>query len=483
MNAASEKEPAYPALMEDERHNKTLVEGFVNMSTVEIGGNANHDDFSPEQGTQKVQEYVEMDEDDVPSGSLAAGELKENTNIYKSAFHIFKANVGTGVFLLPTFYPDAGYVVSVILAIFISAAVLDCTLLLLNVKVTINRGDVTTYSQVCRYVCGVGLGWFLFVAMCLAQFGFCLMYSQLFGETMNELTTFSGSKYVWVSLMLIINFPMTCFSDNLSLLAIASIIATVSVFYSLICCFVSSIIQLSQAGVHPGCNVAGDRIPVGWFNNLANNMMVLEGIAIVLPVHAACTKKRLVPMMVTIVLIGVVTWYVLFGLTGYLAYGDSMTTSLVAKMEPSPWGTSVRVFFALNLVFTYPVQFMSAMQLIDQTVKCRPRSWLGLALRLLVNLIIWALAMAMPTSAVNTVVAFVGALPSVCMVMIIPSILAMQVDYAVDHPDENRNKLQYWKKIFVTTPCFTFKRLRCYVYLVSALLIMVIGTYSIAEKL
>lgn len=143
----------------------------------------------------------------------------------------------------------------------------------------------------------------------------------------------------------------------------------------------------------------------------------------------------------------------------------------------------MRVFFALNLVFTYPVQFMSAMQLIDQTVKCRPRSWLGLGLRLLVNLIIWALAMAMPTSAVNTVVAFVGALPSVCMVMIIPSILAMQVNYAVDHPDENRNKLQYWKKIFVSTPCFTFKRLRCYVYLVSALLIMVIGTYSIAEKL
>ncbi|KAG5506296.1 hypothetical protein JIQ42_07914 [Leishmania sp. Namibia] len=469
--------------MEDERRDKTLVEGFVKMSEVEVGGDSNNGGLVFEQSGEKGQDYVEMDEDDLPTGPPAAGELKENTNICKSAFHVFKANVGTGVFLLPTFYPDAGYVVSVILAILIGAAVVDCTRLLVDVKVTINRGDVTTYSQVCRYVCGAGLGWFLFVAMCLTQFGFCLMYSQLFADTMGELATFDGSKYVWVSLMFVLAFPMTCFSDNLSLLAIASIIATVSVFYTLICCLVESLKQLSQSGIHPGCDVAGNRIPVGWFNNLANNMMVLEGIAIILPVHAACTQKRLVPAMVTVVIVGVIFWYLLFGLTGYLAYGNTMTTSLVAKMEHSPWGTSVRVLFALNVVFTYPLQFMSAMQLIDQTVKRKPRSWIGLGLRLLINLFIWALAMALPTSAVNTVVALIGALPSVCMVLIIPSILTMQVRYAVDHPDENRNKLQYWKKVFLAKPCFTFKRIRCYLYLVVALLIMVIGTYSIAENL
>ncbi|CAC9457955.1 putative amino acid transporter [Leishmania infantum JPCM5] len=483
-STASDNEPAHLTQMEDERYRETLIEGFMSVPEVEGDEGASNGDPSCQQKDQKAQEYVEMDDDDdMTVVRLAAGELKENTNICKSAFHVFKANVGTGVFLLPTFYPDAGYVVSVILGVLIGAAVVDCTRLLVDVKIKINRSDVTTYSQVCRYVCGAGLGWFLFVAMCLAQFGFCLMYTQLFGDTMVELANFKGSKYLWVSVVFFLCFPMTCFSDNLSLLAIASIIATVSVFYSLICCFVMSLVQLSQDGVHPGCDVAGNRIPVGWFNNLANNMMVLEGIAIILPVHAACTQKRLVPKMATLVITGVIAWYILFGLTGYLAYGNSMTTSLVAKMAHSSWGTSVRVFFMLNLVFTYPVQFMSAMQLIDQTVRCKPRSWMGIGLRLLINLVIWALAMGMPTSAVNTVVAFVGALPSVCMVMIIPSILAMHVKYAVEHPDADRNTLQYWKKIFVTAPCFTFKRIRCYVYLVVAVLIMVIGTYSIAETL
>ena len=471
--------------MDDERHRKALIEGFVNMSAVDdADGKPLFKGKDENGGITLGADYVDVDADDLPEGGRpAVGELKENTNIYKSAFHIFKANVGTGVFLLPTFYPDAGYVVSVILAILIGMAVVDCTRQLLHVKVTINRRDVTTYSQVCRYVCGPGLGWFLFVAMCLTQFGFCLMYSQLFGETMGELATFSGSKYLWVSIILILGFPMTLFSDNLSLLAVASIVATIGVFYSLVCCLVESCKVLSRRGVHETINPAGNRIPLGWFNNLANNMMALEGIAIVLPVHAACTQKKLVPMMVTLVIGGVILWYLLFGLTGYLAHGNTMTTSLIAAVEHSPWGTSIRVFFIINIIFTYPLQFMSAMQLIDQVVGCKPRSWIGMGIRLLINLIIWALAMALPTSAVNIVVALIGALPSPCMVMIIPSLLSMHVRYAVEHPDEDRNSWPYWKRLFVSTPCFTFIRIRNYIYLVVALLIMVIGTYSIFANL
>ncbi|KPA75998.1 putative mitochondrial amino acid transporter, putative (AAT20) [Leptomonas pyrrhocoris] len=468
---------------ESDRQRQALIEGFVNMSEVDGMDTGKGEDFLFTGQSGKGQDYVDMDAEDDSGIRLGNAELKENTNIYKSAFHIFKANVGTGVFMLPTFYPDAGYVVGVILGIFIGSVVIDCTQLLIHVKVTINRRDVTTYSQVCRYVCGKGLGWFLFVAMCLTQFGFCLMYSQLFAETMGELVTFNGSKYLWVSLILMMAFPMTCFSDNLSLLAMASVIATVGVFYALICCLVETCKVLAQKGIHPSINPAGNRIPVGWFNNLANNMMVLEGIAIVLPVHAACTQKKLVPMMVTCVIICVIVWYLIFGLTGYLAHGTTMTTSLIAAVEHSPWGTSIRAFFLVNVIFTYPLQFMSAMQLIDQLVGCKPRSWIGMGLRLLINLIVWALAMAMPTSAVNVVVGLIGALPSACMVMIIPSLLALHVDYAVEHPDENRNTAAYWKRIFVKKPCFTLVRVRAFIYFVIALLIMVIGTYSIFSGL
>lgn len=424
--------------------------------------------------------------DDDDTQSSYAGALRENANIWKSAFHIFKANVGTGVFMLPTFYPDAGYIMAPILSILISLAVIDSTELLLRAKLIVNRKDAITYAELVRYVNGPAMQWFLIAALCVSQFGFCLMYSQLGSATMDELVgPFHGSNYVWVTMVFLFGFASTCFSDNLSLLAIASIIATLAVSYSLICCFVQSCMTISKlgGGVHKTTTTVGKDIPIGWFNNLANNMMVLEGIAIVLPVHEACTQKPLVPRMVAVVLLIVVLWYLLFGLTGYLAYGAEITKSLVSAMEMSPWGTSIRVFFIVNLVFTYPLQFQSAIQLIDQKLGCKPRSWRGILSRLLANLIIWGLAMGLGADAVNTVVSFIGALPATLMVFIFPAFLTLQVEYSVDHPDESRMKWSYWKRTIVGNPCMTLPRLRAFVYIVVAILIMVIGTFSIVRGL
>lgn len=477
----------------DQQQRLALVEGFINMSDMDalredqdarIFARASRGDLP-----DRAKDYVDMEDGYLPpegsadgEGKVNIAELKENTNIFKSAFHVFKANVGTGVFLLPKFYIKAGYVVSVLLALMIGSVVVDCTHLLLKAKLAINRRDVTTYSQICKFVMGKALAWFLFIALCLTQFGFCLMYSQLFSATMEQLVDLKHGQYLWVSLMFLFNYPMTCFSDNLSLLSIASITATVGVFYCVICCIIESFRTIAAQGgkPHPSCDVAGNDIPVGWFDNVANNMMVLEGIAIILPVHAACTQKRLVPRMITIVLTAVIACYLLFGLTGYLAFGNTIQTSLVNTMAMDAWGTSIRVLFMVNLIFTYPVQFMSAQQLIDQLVKCKPRSWVGLGMRLFLNLVIWGLAMGVPSSAVGVVVSLIGALPSTWIVIIIPCILSLHVGYACTHIDEDRNSWHYWKVMMVGEGGrWSWLRIRCWIYLFLAVLIMVIGTYSI----
>lgn len=440
-------------------------------------------DEEEEEGAGQAPEGDAQDLGNTGGRQRKGGALKENTNIYKSAFHIFKANVGTGVFMIPTFYKDSGYVMSVILTLAIGCVVVDCTQHLLKTKLIINRRDVTTYSQICHYVCGKAMGWFLFIALCLTQFGFCLMYSQLFSAAMDELVHFEKSKYVWVSVMFILGFAMTCFSDNLSLLSIASIVATFGVFYALISCFVASCMTLHTNGMHPTINPVGHNIPFGWFNNLANDMMVLEGIAVILPVHAACTQKHLLPRTITIVLVGVICAYIIFGITGYLAFGTTISKSVVTSMQNDAWGKSIRVLFAINIVFTYPLQFMSAMQLIDMLVGCKPRGGVGILLRGFINLVIAALSMALGADMVNIVVAFIGALPSTWMVIIIPSLLRLQVRYAVENPDVDRNTLSYWKSIFMGhgEGSWGFLRIRMIIYMILAVLIMVIGTYSIVQ--
>ncbi|CCW71383.1 unnamed protein product [Phytomonas sp. Hart1] len=449
--------------------------------------------FNKNEGHGK--EFIDIDADTAPYSQDAegydisrrvkpqAGELRENTNIIKSAFHIFKANVGTGVFILPNFYKDAGFIASVFLGLMIGTIVIDCTQLLLQTKLKINRNDTTTYSSISRYVFGPFLSWFLFCALCLTQFGFCLMYSQLFSVTMDELLSFSYSGFVWPTVMLLMVFPMTCFSHNLSVLSSASVLATIGVTYALLSCVVRSGIEIyhNHGKAHPTCNAFGKNIPVGWFNNLANNMMVLEGIGIVLPVHAACNQKRLVPNMTIVVLGLVIAAYLLIGIMGYSAFGSTLETSLVTGMKHDLWGFSIRVFFIINIVFTYPVQFMSAMQLIDQVIKSTPGSKMGLGLRLGINLIIWVISFSIGGKAVNMVLSLIGAIPSTWIVLIIPSVMRSHVDYAVEHPDEDRSSLKYWKVAIIGVPGrrFTWLRIRCISYCILAILIMVIGTYSI----
>ncbi|KAH9588653.1 Amino acid transporter [Trypanosoma melophagium] len=422
---------------------------------------------------------------EVGSAHTKAGYIRENTNIYKSAFHIFKANVGTGVFLLPTFYKDSGYVMGVVLGVFIGACVIDASIMLLNAKLMINRPRVDTYSKICGFVFGHPLQWVLFVALILTQFGFCLMYVQFVAGMMDAMVpAFSGSSYVWMLITFVIVFPITCFSDNLSLLAIASIFATVAVTFALVTTLARSIIEIhTRGGINPSTNVTGVNIPIGWFNNLANNMMVLEGIAILLPVHAGCNQKNKFKPMFGMVLICVVAFYLLYGIVGYLAYGDHLTNSLIDGMPDDGLSIAIRIAFIINLICTHPVQFQSAIQLIDQLVGCRSRSVKGILIRLALNAAITGLAMGIGADTVNIVVSFIGALPATVMVLILPALLNLQVFYAVKNPDEDRVTLAYWIKIFTAGPVCSWLRFRCYLYLLLGVLIMGIGTYSIVINL
>ncbi|RNF01890.1 solute carrier family 36 (proton-coupled amino acid transporter) [Trypanosoma rangeli] len=98
----------------------------------------------------------------------------ENANLPKCAFNVFKANVASGVFLLPTFYKDSGYIMSPIFSLLIGAIVVDCSRLLVRAKTKVNRGSVSDYAQLCDFVLGKPFRYILFVALLLTQYAFLL---------------------------------------------------------------------------------------------------------------------------------------------------------------------------------------------------------------------------------------------------------------------------------------------------------------------
>ena len=79
---------------------------------------------------------------------------QRHTSVSKAAFHIFKGNVGVGIFLLPMVYNDAGYLGSPIIGSAVGLLVVDATLMLVRVKPLINNEKVTSYPDLVRYVFG-----------------------------------------------------------------------------------------------------------------------------------------------------------------------------------------------------------------------------------------------------------------------------------------------------------------------------------------
>nr|CCC92304.1 putative amino acid transporter [Trypanosoma congolense IL3000] len=421
---------------------------------------------------------------DTSSSHETAGMIRENANIYKTAFHIFKANVGTGVFLLPIFYQGAGYILGPVIALLTGACVIDASQLLLRSKLVINQPRVDTYSRICRFVFGPPVQWTLFVCLLLSQFGFCLLYVQLTVDTMNMMVKFSGSTYVWSFVMFTIEFACTCFSGNFSALAVASITATLAVSFTLVVTFVYICMEIdANGGPHSTVSGFGNNIPIGWFGNMAGNMMVLEGIAIVLPAHTGCSQKSRFKPMLSVALAVTVVIYLLYGLTGYLAYGTSIAVSVVDGLSESKLTTAVRVMLIVNLVCTYPVQFQSAIQAVDQLVGCRALSLKGISLRLFINLLIVAIELIIGPKAVQAVVHFIGALPATVMVFILPALLTLQVDFAVANPEEDRVTLRYWKRIFTESSLLPWRRFCCFCYILFGLLVMVMGTYDAVSSL
>ncbi|EKF30836.1 amino acid transporter, putative [Trypanosoma cruzi marinkellei] len=294
--------------------------------------------------------------------------------------------------------------------------------------------------------------------------------------------SFPGTDYVWMTVMFALVLPVSFFSDNLSFLAIISIIATICVFFALISTAVLSFKTLHEKGVEPSTTAFGTSVPLGWFNNMANNMMMLEGIGVVLPVENSCKKKPRFSMLLTVVLYLVVGWYVLYGLTGYLAHGEVLKVSLVDALEVNPFSISLRAAFTVNVICTYPILFMPGILQLDSLLGWYPRSWKGILLRIVISLIIYGIAMGAGTGAVNIVVSLIGALPAVVMLILLPSLLSLCLETSVEEPDESRVTWGYWRHNLFGRRC-TLIRLRVYFYLCLGIVIMVLGTLSVVKSL
>jgi proton-coupled amino acid transporter len=437
-----------------------------------------------EAGDPKTQEtrvsVTDADKEEVGEGELGH---RTDTPLLLAAFHVFKSNVGMGIFLLPMMYNDTGYILSPLVTILVGIIVTDSMVLLLQSKVKIARSKVNTFPDVGEFVFGSICRIAVNAAVVLVQLSFCLMYIQAAATIFSEIFEFDEAYKVFAAAELFIVLPLCFLSHNLKLLAISSTIATFCVWFTVAGTTWYFVTELTNnGGAAPSTNATGS--PAKWPLFIASNLAVLEGIAVILPVENAVApaNRPKVPFMVRSTMAGIIVLYALYAMTGYLAYGCAIKNTAVTVLPYTTIGKIIRAALAFNVLLTHPLQFVPAIQILDKAMgvpvgKGGSKSKRAIFSRVGINILIVGLAILLGGDALALVVSFAGATAAVFIAVILPGLLGLHTDYAVEHADAPRECGAYYKAMFCLSPN-PLARVKCFAYVIFGIAVFIIGTVA-----
>lgn len=366
--------------------------------------------------------------------------------LIRAVYHIFKANVGAGVFLLPTFYQTSGYLLGALMVFFLGVIVVDCAVALIKVKQKLSDPLLTTYSAVVRFVLGSKVETFANVALIFTQFGFCTIYLQYAASVMSTMWMVESGSYWFLILSTAIVTPLTCLSHRMEKLAFASLVASVSVLAALCSTLIVALQSLISNGISPGVYKVVFTPRILLF--VSGYLFSLEGVGIVLPIEDCLDHRgqQLFPSFLRKILFFIIAMYFCFGVLGYLAYGDSLTTSVVLSLPEGKAKQITEFLVALSLILSYPVQYVPAIQLLDTAcnieMKSSPRS--AVFLRLCINTILAIIAGIVGPQALNMMASFIGAFGGVHLMITIPALLSLFVDVAIDSKSSEKTVKKYF---------------------------------------
>ena len=103
-----------------------------------------------------------------------------------------------------------------------------------------------------------------------------------------------------------------------------------------------------------------------FLNIIGFSVYAYEGIGVILPVMEITEKKESYNTIVFIVITTLFLLYLAYGQLCYLVYGGNLKLPLITSYLPDNAFTSfTKVFFCLNLIFTYPLVIYPAFQTLE----------------------------------------------------------------------------------------------------------------------
>jgi len=219
------------------------------------------------------------------------------------------------------------------------------------------------------------------LGIALMQSGVCLTYLIFVPHNLHaSFLQFFGwqiSPAVWLAVMILWEIPLSWIRD-IRKFKPTNLVANVFILYGLVTClgfaleeaaFKGSEVPLVELRNHL---TALSPIHSQWFLFIGTSVLLFEGsITLLIPLQEAVQteeQRNQFPLVYRKVILCIILFYVFFGLTCWMAFGDNVNTVLTTSLPESNLATTVQLAYSLAVIFTFPLQNFPALEIATRTI-------------------------------------------------------------------------------------------------------------------
>ncbi|EDX02563.1 proton-coupled amino acid transporter 1 [Drosophila yakuba] len=365
------------------------------------------------------------------------------TSYLETIVHLFKGNIGPGLFAMGDAFKNGGLLVAPLLTVVIAVVSIHCqhVLVACSKKMRDLKGETVCadYAQTVEQCFENGppklrgwsrtMGRLVDIFICVTQLGFCCIYFVFISTNLKQiLQAYDIDMNVHVVMLLaFVPVLLSSLITNLKWLTPVSMFANV-------CMILGLAITLYYA-LKDGLPEVEERAL--WTNGsqlalfFGTAIFAFEGIALVMPLKNAMRKPHQFERPLGVLNVGMFLVSVMFmfaGSVGYMKWGEQVGGSLTLNLGDTILAQSVKLMVSAGVLLGYPLQFFVAIQIMWPSAKqmcgIQGRSLLGeLGFRTFMVLVTLAIAEMVP--ALGLFISLIGALCSTALALVFPPVIEL----------------------------------------------------------
>eukprot|EP00755_Sulcionema_specki_P038722 Sspe_Gene.23869::Locus_9349_Transcript_1_1_Confidence_1.000_Length_1827::g.23869::m.23869/K14209/SLC36A, PAT; solute carrier family 36 (proton-coupled amino acid transporter) len=285
---------------------------------------------------------------------------------------VFKSFIGTGVLVLPKAFANGGILASSIFMLFVAMANTYVMVKLSHTKDAVGGGPQTTLQEIGYLAGGHPVRIWVSFSVVFIQVAAGCMYMIFMGQTLkavveqlSDCAGWAADLGEWVYILLLIPLlSMLVFIRKMSHLATPALVADVLIVLGLGYLYSYGFYRIADHGVGKGIKLFNENdFPLF----LGTALFSFEGVCLVLPIKDAMADPLSYPKVLMTAMVVLALLYVSFAAVNYASYGSDVEPTVILNLPERQWQVLlVQVGYVVAILFTFPLQFYPAVQLVEQ---------------------------------------------------------------------------------------------------------------------